>query len=708
MKIEMTFLRSRVARRIFLLFVVCAIAPIAGLAILSFHQVTKQLDEQGKTRLLQANRSQGMAIYERLQFLEIRMRMIATELSVGWRVIPPPREMNFLAHRVDGFDGLALVNGNGAPRVLFGQVSGVPQMRADERQFILSGNTLLTDEKDSDGSPQIFLIRALDPQRPARGLLVGEINSEYLANQEVLPIRADVCIFSDANQAIFCSKKSRVSAYGQISEKMSGDSGEFDWKGGGQNDLISYWTLFLKASFFSPAWRVVLIQPSADVMAPMADFKRTFLLVILVTFWGVALLSLIQIRRSMIPLEMLRVGTQRVAAHDFTARVTVSSGDEFEELALSFNTMASRLGKQFAALATINQIDRDILSLVDTNKIVEKALTSLKTLLSYDSISVALLDPDNTSQARSYIWSAETRGEITKQLIGLHPDDVNNLLRHPEFLVIQEKNNLPSYLAPFSVSGMSSFLVMPLIVKQKLAGTMCLGYRASPVLDHEDIVQARQLADQVAIALSNARLIEELAQLHWGTLRALARAIDAKSHWTSGHSERVTQLAVNIGQTMGLSAKELEILHRGGLLHDIGKIGVSAVILDKPGKLATEELQQMREHVRMGVRILEPIRAFDEIIPIVLHHHEWFNGGGYPDGLVGEAIPLLARIFAVADCFDALASDRPYRRGLQHDEAIEFVTSRAGTQFDPRVVEAFVTVLMREESEVNRVAPVEA
>ncbi|MHB8411163.1 MAG: HD domain-containing phosphohydrolase [Candidatus Acidiferrales bacterium] len=708
MKIEKAFLRSRLARRIFLLFVVCAIAPIAGLAILSFHQVTKQLGEQGRTRLLQANRSQGMAIYERLQFLDTRMRMVATDLSAGGRAIHPPREMSFVAHLEDGFDSLALVTGSGTVRQLFGRISNLPRMPVDAKQFVLSGNTLLTDEKGSDGLPHIFLIRALDPQQPARALLVGEINSKYLANQEVLPVRADVCIFSNSNQAIFCSRQSRLSAYEQIPEKMSGNSGEFDWKAGEQNDLVSYWTLFLKASFFAPAWRVVLIQSSADVMAPMVDFKRTFLLVILVTFWGVALLSLIQIRRSMIPLEMLRTGTLRVASHDFTARVAVSSGDEFEELALSFNTMTSRLGKQFTALATINQIDRDILSLMDTNKIVEKVLTSLKTLLPYDSISVALLDPDNTSQAHSYISSAETQGEISKQSIGLHPDDVNDLLAHPEFLTIQQKNNLPSYLAPLAASGMSSFLVMPLIVKQNLAGTICLGYQASPVLDNEDIVQARQLADQVAIALSNARLIEELAQLHWGTLRALARAIDAKSHWTSGHSERVTQLAVNIGQTMGLSAKELEILHRGGLLHDIGKIGISAAILDKPGKLDTEEYQKMREHVRMGVRILEPIRAFDEIIPIVLHHHEWFNGGGYPDGLVGEAIPLHARIFAVADCYDALASDRPYRRGLQRDQAIEFVTSRAGSQFDPCVVQAFMTVLMREETESNRVAPVQA
>jgi len=205
----------------------------------------------------------------------------------------------------------------------------------------------------------------------------------------------------------------------------------------------------------------------------------------------------------------------------------------------------------------------------------------------------------------------------------------------------------------------------------------------------------------VAVAISNARLIEELDELNWGTLYALARAIDAKSNWTAGHSERVTEVALKIGQNMGLDQKKLDDLHRGGLLHDIGKIGIPPEILDKAGKLTEEEYQLMREHVRIGARILEPIEAYGAVIPVVLHHHEYYDGSGYPDGLKGEGIDLGARIFTVADHYDALISDRPYRAGLPREKVIGFIKEDSGTKFDPNVVKAFLEVMAQEDMELQ-------
>ena len=189
----------------------------------------------------------------------------------------------------------------------------------------------------------------------------------------------------------------------------------------------------------------------------------------------------------------------------------------------------------------------------------------------------------------------------------------------------------------------------------------------------------------------------------------LARAIDAKSLWTAGHSERVTQLALKIGRVMGLNQKELDDLHRGGLLHDIGKIGIAPEILDKAGKLTDEEYELMREHVRIGARILEPIQAYADVIPIVLQHHEYYDGSGYPDGIYGESISLGARIFTVADHYDALISDRPYRAGLAPEVVLGFIKNGAGKKFDPMVVEAFLEVIAAEdrESEVKSAAAVQ-
>jgi putative nucleotidyltransferase with HDIG domain len=159
----------------------------------------------------------------------------------------------------------------------------------------------------------------------------------------------------------------------------------------------------------------------------------------------------------------------------------------------------------------------------------------------------------------------------------------------------------------------------------------------------------------------------------------------------------VATLALQIGRALNLDAKELENLHRAALLHDIGKLGVPVAVLDKPGELSDEEYRMIKSHSTLGARILEPINAYAEIIPMVLQHHERFDGKGYPDGLSGEEIELGARILAVADVFDALKSDRPYRDGWPLERVNELILQEGGRQFDPKVVQAFLTIMNTKE-----------
>jgi putative nucleotidyltransferase with HDIG domain len=197
---------------------------------------------------------------------------------------------------------------------------------------------------------------------------------------------------------------------------------------------------------------------------------------------------------------------------------------------------------------------------------------------------------------------------------------------------------------------------------------------------------------------------KRLDRLNWGTLTALARAIDAKSEWTAGHSERVTKLALKIGRVLGLNQEELDNLHRAGLLHDIGKLGTPAELIDKSDRLTAEEQQIINEHPRIGERILEPIEAYAEIIPIVRQHHEWFNGKGYPDGLAREAINLGARILAVADVYDALSSERPYRAAMDPDQALQIIKETSGSHFDPVLVDALFEVMEQDGKAQKTVA----
>jgi putative nucleotidyltransferase with HDIG domain len=173
-------------------------------------------------------------------------------------------------------------------------------------------------------------------------------------------------------------------------------------------------------------------------------------------------------------------------------------------------------------------------------------------------------------------------------------------------------------------------------------------------------------------------------------LTTLSRAIEARDPYTQGHSARVTAIAEAIARRLGWDGERLELLQLGGPLHDIGKLGVSEEVLAKPGPLEEQELAQIREHPKLGARILLRVAALRGALPYVLYHHERWDGGGYPTGRAGEEIPLEARVLAVADAFDAMTSDRPYRPALDRDQALAEVARCAGTQFDPDIVSIFL------------------
>jgi len=236
----------------------------------------------------------------------------------------------------------------------------------------------------------------------------------------------------------------------------------------------------------------------------------------------------------------------------------------------------------------------------------------------------------------------------------------------------------------------------------------------SPVFDEAGIPNSfvHSIFDVTEIKEKEKRLIEsreaffnmlrdtdhaykELKDIHLNLMVSFINALDAKSHWTRGHSERVKEKAVLIAREMGLDEKEIEDLAIAALLHDIGKIGTYDILLDKPDKLTDEEYELIKTHPVMAEEILRPIGGFKDILPIIRHHHERYDGRGYPDGLKGDEIPLLARILCIADSFDPMVTDRPYRVAPGIEWAIEEIKRCSGTHFDPKVTEAFLRVLKR-------------
>lgn len=711
MRQKLTVFKSKVARRIFGGFVLCALLPVIILAVVAFGHVTDQLNEQNHRRIQQECKSIGMAILERLLFLEREMEAVAYDLLENPAEGTPRLSERFEERLAERFAGFAILGGANQYVPVHGRIED-PRWPSDEETAHLRGGGTVLAARTRWGKPsRIFMMRRLNPQTPEQGVLLGEININHLwgiGDMNTLPAMSELSVFDESNKVLLSSIPLPDGFSDHISSKINGsDERRFEWTHEGNAYLASHWTIFLKPQYLTDRWTIVLSQSKNVAFKPIASFKKTFPLVVLMSLWVVVFLSIIQIRRNLVPLERLKEGTVRIGEKNFETPVSITSGDEFEELATSFNDMSRRISKQFGTLATIAEIDRAVLGSVDTNRIVNTVLVRMGDVVPNDTVSVALPESDDNRKWRVYYRKEREHTRKSFRIEALNAEEANALARSPHHLLVDGRERPPSYLRPLTREGAETFLVLPIVIKQKLGGIVSLGFLGGRHESDEDLDRARQVADQVGVALSNAGLIQELAQLNWGALVAFARAVDAKSPWTAGHSERVTSLALKIGQAMGLGQENLDLLKRGGLLHDLGKIGVPAEVLDKPGKLTDEEFRVMKNHSSMGARILEPISAYADVIPIVEQHHEKFDGSGYPYGLSGETICWGARILAVADVFDALVSDRPYRSGWERKKALGLIEEQSGSHFDPDVVEAFFTVIEEEEAtletEITRV-----
>ena len=243
-------------------------------------------------------------------------------------------------------------------------------------------------------------------------------------------------------------------------------------------------------------------------------------------------------------------------------------------------------------------------------------------------------------------------------------------------------------------------LSCPLVAKDEFIGLINLGEKETKKpFSEEDFRLLSTMSGHVAIAIENAKLYENLLKSYLSTVSALAEAIETKDPYTRGHSERVSIYATVIAQAMNLSASEIEGIRIAGILHDIGKIGVPEGILLKFAPLTDAEFGVIKEHPVISARIIEKAEFPWEIKPLAFHHHERYDGSGYPDGLKEKDIPLGARILAVADTYEALLADRPYRRCFPKEKALEIIKEAAGTQLDPEIVPVFLELVEKGEIE---------
>lgn len=235
-----------------------------------------------------------------------------------------------------------------------------------------------------------------------------------------------------------------------------------------------------------------------------------------------------------------------------------------------------------------------------------------------------------------------------------------------------------------------SFMIVPLAIRGKVFGVLTASIKTSGIrFTEKDLYYLSFMTNKAAYAIENLALYENIYENLFSTLYAFVKAIEVRDPYTQQHSNRVTEIAIAIGKEMGCTSEELDILNFAGHLHDIGKIGIRDAILLKPSTYTEEERNIIKEHSLIGASIIGQLGLLESEKQIIKHHHERFDGTGYPDGLKEKEIPLLARILSVADVYDAVSSDRAYRKKMEKNETIKLIKEGRGTQFDPDVVDAF-------------------
>ncbi|MCK4809374.1 MAG: response regulator [Candidatus Omnitrophica bacterium] len=369
-----------------------------------------------------------------------------------------------------------------------------------------------------------------------------------------------------------------------------------------------------------------------------------------------------------------------------------------KELMMNLETQNLKLEeiveKRTKVLSLLYKIGQDISSSLKLEEVLETIVDKICAILDLEICSILLIEEENNkllikaARGLDEEICAETEISLGESIPGW-------VVQHSEAVLVEDIESDPRFARKNKAKYYTrSFISVPLIFKQKVIGVINVNNKKSKgAFTRDDFDFIKGIANQAAIAVENARLYSSLEETYIGAVKALTLAIDAKDRYTKTHSEHVTEYAVAIGKEMGFTKDEIEELEQACQLHDLGKIGVHDYILTKPGSLTLEEWEEIKLHSLKSAEILRSLSFLSGVIELVEQHHERYDGKGYPYGIKGEDIKLGARIISVADSFDAMITDRPYRKAFSKDKAIEEIKTGSGTQFDSKVVEAFLKVL---------------
>jgi len=357
------------------------------------------------------------------------------------------------------------------------------------------------------------------------------------------------------------------------------------------------------------------------------------------------------------------------------------------------NDLAQELDQSFEDLFLYGKIASQIKTLKFSDAMLQSLISSLLINLRADAAFASFYDkPEfNTLVAQQHLNTRlRTDMSFYQQLIDAIPAEVIDA--GDKYFVVNRSGSNPTY-QPLSPTEYR-FLTVRIEHEEGFYGWLGLvSFNMNEIFRQGELQLLVSLAEQLSVVIANTNLYQDLELFIINMVKSLVFAIEAKDVYTRGHSERVSRLSMQMGRQLGLQGDELESLRWASILHDIGKIGIPETILNKPGRLTDEEFEVIKVHPAKGFEILKPVEQLASSLPGILHHHERFDGKGYPNGLAGEQIPLAARIIAVADTFDAISSTRSYRSAKSYYKALSIVKEVAGSQLDPKIVTAFNQII---------------
>jgi len=530
-------LQSRFGRRLLLLFVGCAVLPIAVVAAVSYGHVTRELRAQSERRLHLANKALGLAIYERLLLLDATLKTIRPRVLLELQGAKrPPTELvnagiDLLASQ--RFDALEFVADDGTRTPVFGRLEQRPTLSRANQQDLGLGLPLIVSLRGDSVGARTFMLRRVDHRGEVHGTLIGEVSRDFLwatlASSMPSPSTL-VSVVDESGHVLFQSTQAElVSQSDPINEAAPLPAATTAPATLDRPFVSDSWPILLDEVFAAPNWTLVLSEDEGEVLGPMVQFSRVFLWVVVLSSLSVLVLSGSQIRRSLVPLVELREGTRRIALHDFGSRVTVSSRDEFEELATSFNAMAVQLGRQFQALSTAAELDRAVLSATDVASIMDTLLARTRDVFPCHMVGVTLVAPEGGKSLSGvvYDYCDDVRHAAR---VELHSEHVQDLLDGPDLVVFEAgAESLPSYIDPLLRLEPRTVVVLPLRFRRQLVGILAVGNRTGAVAGADEQLQVRRLADQVAVALANAQMLEQVKSLaYYDSLTGLPNRLSYK------------------------------------------------------------------------------------------------------------------------------------------------------------------------------------